>query len=79
MRTVNIREARRQLSEIVDAAERGQSALISRHGRDVAQIGPVQTEAGGALPDLTEFRASVRIKGKPLSKLLVESRRQARY
>ncbi|MHB1158084.1 MAG: type II toxin-antitoxin system Phd/YefM family antitoxin [Phycisphaerales bacterium] len=79
MRSVNVREVRRRLSDIVDAAERGQSVRISRHGRDVAQVGPVQTPEGSPLPDLTEFRKSLRVKGKPLSKIVAESREQARF
>ena len=31
------------------------------------------------LPDLSEFRASIRVKGKPLSETVVALRRQERY
>lgn len=74
MRSVNVREVRQRLSDIVDAAERGQSVRIRRHGRDVAQVGPVQKTEGSPLPDLTAFRKSLRVGGKPLSKIVVESR-----
>ncbi len=79
MRSVNIKEARRTLPDLVDAVERGQSVLITRHGKEVARLGSPAGEAGGPLPDLTAFRASIIIKGKPLSKMVTESRRQARY
>ena len=32
-----------------------------------------------SLTDLTEFRASLKAKGKPLSQVVIESRREARY
>jgi prevent-host-death family protein len=79
MNRMNIRDARRRLSEIVDAAERGESTVITRRGRQVACVEPVRTGKGAPLPDLSQFRSSIRVKGKPLSKLVVERRRQGRY
>jgi prevent-host-death family protein len=79
MRSVNIREARRKLSDLVDAAEHGQSVLITRHGKEVARLDPAAPDVGGPLPDLSEFRASIQAKGAPLSAVVAESRRQARY
>jgi len=79
MNRVNMREARQRLSSIVKAAERGQSVVITRRGRQVARIGPVGPVKGKPLPDLSEFRASVKVKGKPLSAAVVAARREARY
>ena len=83
MHSVNIREARKNLSRLVDAAAQGQSVLITRNGKEVAQLGPAATHKRKPLPDLSEFRKSleksVRRKGKPLSKIVIEGRRQARY
>ena len=83
MRSVNIREARQKLSDLVDAAEHGQSVLITRHGKEVARIEPAGPARSAALPDLSTFRASVRAavqgKGRPLSKAVTESRKEVRY
>ncbi len=79
MRSINIKEARRTLGDLVDAAEQGESVLITRHGKEVARLDPAASGAAGSLPDLTEFRASVKAKGKPISKQVAESRRNARY
>ena len=79
METVNIREARRRLSDLIDAAERGESVLITRHGREVARIGPAQPSEAGPLPDLSDFRASIDNQGQGLSKTVAEGRKQARY
>jgi len=36
-------EARSRLPELLDAAERGQATIITRHGRPVAAITPIET------------------------------------
>jgi prevent-host-death family protein len=79
MRSINIREARQKLSELVDAAEQGQSVLITRHGKEVARLVPARAARGGPLPDLSAFRAQMKIKGKPLSRVVSDLRREARY
>ena len=79
MDTVNIREARKRLSAIVDAAERGRLTVITRRGRRVARVEPVEGAAGRPLPDLAEFRESIKSKGKPLSKIVIDHRKEARY
>ena len=79
MDSVSIREVRRRLSEIVDAAERGESVVITRHGRDVARVVPAEPAGGKGLPDLTESRKTIAMKGKPLSAAVVASRKRERY
>ncbi len=79
MDQMTLREARRRLSEILDDVERGKSVVITRHGRPVARVSPVEPDEGKQLPDLTEFRKSIRVKGEPLSKTVVRLRRQERY
>ena len=78
MNQVNMREARRRLGDIVKAAQRGQSTIITRRGKQVARIEPV-AHAEKKLPDLTEFRASLQAKGKPLSQIVIDQRKEARY
>ena len=79
MATVGIREARKRLSELVAAAERGESVTITRRGRKVARLGPVAPEGGRRLPDLSEFRASIRVRGKPLSETVIALRDEERF
>lgn len=79
MNHVNLREARRLLSDIVDAAERGEATVITRRGRQVARVEPMASAKGKALPDLSEFRASIKIKGPPLSRVVTARRKEARY
>ena len=79
MNRVNMREARRRFSAIVDAAERGESTVITRQGRQVARVEPAGAGEGATLPDLSEFRASISVKGKPLSRVVIDARKGARY
>jgi len=78
MRSVNIREARQKLSDLVDVAEHGESVLITRHGKEVARLEAARPSQAGPLPDLDDFRESIRVKGKPLSRQIEASRRQER-
>jgi len=79
MDKVKLSEARRRLSELVHAAERGESVGITRRGREVARIVPAGTTPLKPLPDLAEFRASIEVKGKPLSQVVRDMRAGERY
>lgn len=53
--TVGVREARARLAELVDRAERGETVVITRSGREVARLGP---------PARREQRRPGRMKGR---------------
>jgi len=76
--TVNLKEARRRLSDLVKAAERGESTVITRRGKKVACVGPVEPKGKRGLPDLSAFRASIKGKGKGLTDELLAMRREER-
>ncbi len=46
MPTVGLAEATSKLSELVDRAERGEEVVLSRDGKAVARIVPVETRHG---------------------------------
>ena len=79
MDAVKLSEARRRLSELVRVAERGESISITRRGKEVARIVPAEQKPLEPLPDLTEFRASIEIKGRSLTEELLAMRREERY
>lgn len=79
MRRINVRQAREKLSELLDEAERGESVIIERRGRPVARLVPAGRRTTAKFPDLSEFRAGIRIKGKPMSRTVIEAREQERY
>lgn len=45
MTTVNVYEAKSSLSRLVAAAEAGETIIIARNGKPVAQIGPIPPRA----------------------------------
>jgi antitoxin (DNA-binding transcriptional repressor) of toxin-antitoxin stability system len=53
--------------------------VITRRGKAVAMIVPAQEKCRHGLPDLTEFRRSIKLKGRSMSEELLAERRNARY
>jgi prevent-host-death family protein len=79
MGPVNLKEARARLSDLVRAAEHSESVVITRRGKAVARIAPVEKKTAKRFPDLTDFRNSIKVRGKPLSQVVIDRRREARY
>jgi prevent-host-death family protein len=79
MGPVSLKEARKRLGALVRAAARGESAVISLRGKEIACIGPIERKPLKRLPDLTEFRKSIKLKGKPMSQTVIEMRRKERF
>lgn len=79
MRKVNVRQARKRLSELLDDAERGESVIIERRGRPVARLVPAGRKASTKFPDLKEFRASIQVRGKAMSREVIDARERERY
>ena len=79
MGPVNIKEARRRLSELVDAAERGESIVITRRGKEVARLVPPGPARGIEPPELAAFRSTISVKGRSLSQVVTDMRAADRY
>lgn len=75
---VNVKDARKKISELLDRTQRGETVLISRRGKKVARLVPV-ADAEKRLPDLSAFRASIGLKGRPLSLEIADARDAERY
>lgn len=74
MKTVSVTEARANLSKLLTRAEHGETIGITRRGRVVAWLIPPQP-----LPDFAAVRAGTkRVKGKPLSQVVIDERRKPR-
>ena len=43
MKTVALREAKAQLSALVEAAENGEATTLTKHGRPAAMLVPIET------------------------------------
>lgn len=49
MTEIGLRQAKMQLSELIDRVERGETLTLTRHGRPVARIVPVAERRPGLL------------------------------
>ena len=54
MTTVTAYEAKMQLPRLIRAAERGETVIITRHGKPVAQLGPVQNRTREEIAQVIE-------------------------
>ena len=80
MHALTVKQVRQRLSQVVGEAELGGETIITRYGKPVARIVPIEQDRP-AFPDLTEFRKS--LKGKPgsptLTDTLLNMRREERF
>jgi prevent-host-death family protein len=68
MREVQASEAKARLPSLLDAVERGETIIITRHGKPIARIVPEASELDRVIADIEEFRKTMpRI---PLEELL---------
>ncbi len=79
MGPVKLKEVRMRLSAMFRAAEQGESVAITGVARSLRALSRRGTSILEESPDLAEFRASLKATGKPLSQLVIEGRRKARY
>ena len=75
---IGAKEARGKLSSLLKKVEKGDEIVVVRRGKQVARLIPFQKKEKH-LPQLREFRASIKIKGKPLSATISNSRGETRY
>jgi len=78
MKTVNVREMRNHIGQVLSTAEHGETVVIKRHGRKVAKLSPLDANETG-LPSMKALRDRIARKGDPLSRDLVGARKQERY
>ena len=59
MTTVSAYEAKTHLPRLIRAVERGETVIITRHGKPVAQLGPIQdrrAEVAEAIENIKQLR-----------------------
>jgi prevent-host-death family protein len=78
VRKVGIREARQRLRLLLEQAQSGDEIVVMRRGVEVGRLVPPKSKTG-LIPDLNEFRASIRMRGTPLSREVCDARRGDRY
>ena len=79
METITAREARKTLSTLLTEAENGHVISITRRGHEVARLVPPDMAENINFPNMSEFRNSIKLKGKATSELIIEMRNEERY
>jgi prevent-host-death family protein len=74
MRTAGIREARQNLSGLIEEVRKGREILITDRGRPVARLVPPARPRGRPFPDLRGFRRAMPRLSPPLSTSIAEER-----
>ena len=74
MRTAGVREARQNLSALLDEVKAGREVLITERGRPVAKLVPPDRPRGKGFPNLAAFRRTMPVFDPPLSKTIEEDR-----
>jgi prevent-host-death family protein len=78
METVNVQEARRHISELLDRVVGGEEVIISRRGKPIARLAPLTTRKAG-FPDRRAFRDSLPRSDVPSSATVRQLRDAERY
>jgi prevent-host-death family protein len=74
MRTAGVREARQNLSALLDEVKKGREVVITERGRPVAKLVPADRPRGYGVPDLAAFRRTMPALDPPLSTTVQEDR-----
>jgi prevent-host-death family protein len=67
MRSAGIREARQNLTALLDEVKKGREVVITDRGKPVARLLPPRDGSAEAFSGRRRFRAAVRLRGRPLS------------
>ena len=76
MRRAGVREARQDLTSLLDDVRKGREVVITDRGRAVARLVPVQSHR--PFPDLKKIRAKSRPLASSLSQAVFEDREDRR-
>lgn len=72
MRTARVREARQDLTSLLNDVRKGREVLITERGRPVARLVPVGPRQ--PFPDLARVRGKARPLHPPLSQAVIDDR-----
>jgi prevent-host-death family protein len=67
VRTAGVREARQNLSALLDEVRKGREVVITERGRPVAKLVPPDRPRRKTVPNLASFRRKMPVFDPPLS------------
>lgn len=84
--TVSVEQMTQNAREFIDRANAGETVAIVSDGAEIARLVPPvlpQPSAQGGrrvpFPDMSAFRASIHLKGEPMSETVIRERREERF
>lgn len=78
MKTINVRDARESISQLLDLVQTGEEVIILRRGKPVARlIGPERR--GGSFPDRSQLRKSLPPMSHSAAEMVRSLRDDERY
>jgi prevent-host-death family protein len=79
MKAAAVRQIQHHLSDVLRSVEDGEEVLITKRGRVIAKIVPAREQSQDiAWPDFVRRSTQIwgsRIKGKPVSSIIIEQRK----
>lgn len=78
MTTVTFTEFRKHASGLISDVENGETLVILRHGKPVAEVSPIAPAQKG-VPSWKRHRTPLVIPGVSLSKAILEEREESPY
>jgi prevent-host-death family protein len=72
MRRAGVREARQNLTDLLDDVKKGREVVITEHGRAVARLAPLRNDE--RFPDLSRTRRRIKRRDVALSQAVIEGR-----
>jgi prevent-host-death family protein len=75
VRRAGIRDARQNLSVLLEDIRKGREVVITDRGRPIARLVPVDDETRRPFPGLARFRRSMPRLAPPLSETVADERR----
>lgn len=79
MITAGIKEARQRFTEYLALVQKGEEIIISKRDEPIAIIKPIKKKLSQPLRSHKELRELIRAKGKSLSDIIIESRKNETY
>ena len=73
---ISVKEARKKIKFLLDRVNKGEEVIITRRGKAEAKLIPIEDKQAGnkGLPHLDKFRALIKVKGRPLSQIVIVER-----
>ena len=76
MKKTGIKNIRQNLTKYLDEVQRGEVIVITKRDEPIAKLVPVLKKHKGRFGSRRDLREQIKLKGKPLSKIVIEEREE---